>query len=238
MEPFELSPLNLQRLVDGELSASERRAVLQRLDQAPEQWRAVGLALLEDQAFRRESKWFGSVGGESPTDIVDQPVEPVQINKPVAPNQSKFARYRLATAACLLIAVGFGTGYGLRRQSTFIAPDAATLAANANSPNRNDSNAASLVSDSIPRPVGELHFAGDEASNEAVASGVPVFEVRPDHVQRMMEQQLQQVNEWNRQLQRRGLQLDWQPEMLESRLPDGRAVVVPVNQWNVRPIGQ
>jgi hypothetical protein len=54
----------------------------------------------------------------------------------------------------------------------------------------------------------------------------------------MMEQQRRQVQAWNQQLRERGLQVDWQPEMLESRLPDGRAMIVPINQWNVRSIGQ
>ncbi len=239
MESSNLNSLELQRLVDGELSTSERRAMLEKLDQIPAQWRVVGLAFLEDQAFRRESKLFGSVIDERTSEVVVPDLQSVQLNNPIKPSDSKFAWYRLATAACLLIAVGFGIGYGLRRQSEIVESIPTTLVESSVTNNTAQSDAATLVSNTPPRPVGELYFAGgDETSTDATSTGVPVFEVRPDHVRQMMQQQMEQVNAWNQQLRRRGIQVDWQPEMLESRLPDGRAVVVPVNQWNVRPLGQ
>ena len=51
----------------------------------------------------------------------------------------------------------------------------------------------------------------------------------------MQQLQMQALSE---QLRLRGFQLDWQPEMLESQLPDGRAVVVPVQQMKIRSLGQ
>ncbi len=54
----------------------------------------------------------------------------------------------------------------------------------------------------------------------------------------ILENQRRQVDAWNHQLQRQGYQVDWLPEMLQSQLPDGRSLVVPVHQVRVRPIGQ
>src|ERR1700759_5013413 len=42
------------RLVDGELSTSERRSLLESLDARPDGWRRCALAFLEAQAWRQE----------------------------------------------------------------------------------------------------------------------------------------------------------------------------------------
>ncbi len=44
----------LDRLVDGELPADERRALLQSLDSRPDGWRRCALAFLEAQSWRSE----------------------------------------------------------------------------------------------------------------------------------------------------------------------------------------
>ena len=45
----------IDRLVDGDLTEAERRALLLRLENDPEGWRRFALAFLEDQAWRRPS---------------------------------------------------------------------------------------------------------------------------------------------------------------------------------------
>ena len=42
------------RLVDGELSGGERRALLESLDARPQGWRRCALAFLEAQSWRKE----------------------------------------------------------------------------------------------------------------------------------------------------------------------------------------
>jgi hypothetical protein len=42
------------RLVDGELSGAERRALLESLDARPQAWRRCALAFLEAQTWRKE----------------------------------------------------------------------------------------------------------------------------------------------------------------------------------------
>ena len=51
------------RLVDGELSAAERRALLESLDARPDGWRRCALAFLEAQSWRNELR---QVAGEPP----------------------------------------------------------------------------------------------------------------------------------------------------------------------------
>ncbi len=247
-----MEPLELQRLVDGELDIHERRQLLQRCDDEPQQWRTLALSLLEEQAFGKEVALFANDTVENrsnDSDIVVTPANSIATTK----LQSQQAWGHLALAAALLMAVGFFTGYGLRSQNLGVPGQAASLA-KGNSPEVSPGTASavamsphgidqeSLAATELadrPREVGELRFVSDQSNaNPTNHFGVPIYEVRPDHIQQMMAQQIRQINEWNRQNMKRGVQIDWQPEMLESQLPDGRAVVVPIHQWNVRPLGQ
>ncbi len=47
-------PVELERLVDGQLSPTDYRQLLQRLDFEPDGWRRCGLAFLEQQALQQE----------------------------------------------------------------------------------------------------------------------------------------------------------------------------------------
>jgi hypothetical protein len=267
-----MNSLELQKLVDGELPAAEQSALLNRLDRDPTSWRSVALALLEDQAFQREIRFFSKssdsisesvlmtpplahsygrrVGGEGHGDIFPVPLSPstdVRIVSSSTRARRSLPNHwgRFALAASLLLAVGFGVGYGSRReffdgsnaQSNLVASDSSSAnVAIPSSPSSLETNAM-LVSDP-PRPIGELKFPiGEAGPNEKQFADIPLFEVRAEHVQQAMQQQLQQIEAWNRNLQRQGYRIEWQPEMFESRLPDGRALIVPVNQWNVRSVG-
>jgi len=102
-------------------------------------------------------------------------------------------------------------------------------------------------------PVGELTLASDDASlhsgkNSLIVEGqaipretnnrIPVYEVRADQAQRWMDDEARRMDSWREQLRQRGYELDSKPNRIEKTLPDGRALIVPVNQWNVRTIGQ
>jgi hypothetical protein len=244
-----MEPLELQRLVDGELDAHERRRLLQRCDEEPPQWRTLALSLLEEQSFRKEVALFAK------GTAANEPIESTTIALPTNPkdvtaSNTKHAWGPLALAASLLIAVGFFTGYGLNSinrdaanpstgpMNTALVTGSSNIAQAKPEASPSGPMNSTFPSDP-PRAVGELRFVRDESMpKQSEQVGVPIYEVRPDHIQQMMEQQFRQISEWNRQNRNRGVQIDWKPEMLESQLPDGRAVVVPINQWNVRPIGQ
>jgi hypothetical protein len=238
-----------QRLVDGELSHEERRRLLLKLGDALEPWRSLALALLEEQAFRQHFSKPETVASSEPRQEVS--LSPAQADLTL--HRSGATGWRsmgYALAACLLLAVGFSSGYRWNRSGSSQAGSAEVLAkvrpevggvdtAAVAAAERTDRGASSKPAVGPPRPIGELRLASDDGVIDPTSTiGWPVLEVGPDHVQQMMEQQRRQVQAWNQQLRERGLQVDWQPEMLESRLPDGRAMIVPINQWNVRSIGQ
>src|SRR5262245_54952528 len=92
----------LERLVDGELSPEEYRALLASLDEEPGLWRQCALAFLEAQALRHE---LGNV--RSGLDVR----ECAPLTSDVAPTTSTAwdkLQILLAVAASFLVAFGLG----------------------------------------------------------------------------------------------------------------------------------
>ncbi|MCG8448132.1 MAG: DUF5312 domain-containing protein [Pirellulales bacterium] len=87
------------RLVDGELSAHERRQLLATLDTQQDGWRRCALAFLEAQAWQRRFKQWR-------IDSEDEKVLPAAA-EPQSPTVSRSLRW-LALAACLLVAFALG----------------------------------------------------------------------------------------------------------------------------------
>lgn len=95
----------VQRLVDGELSADEIRTLFETADQNPEQWRGIACAFAEDQLFARQ---FDTL-----TEQIDppKPVTPVVRQSKPSPQPSPPAMplvKRLAIAASLAAVGLFG----------------------------------------------------------------------------------------------------------------------------------
>lgn len=57
------------RLIDGELSFSEQRALLATLDETPNGWKRLALGLLEAQAFQRELRGMATTEVEEPRPV-------------------------------------------------------------------------------------------------------------------------------------------------------------------------
>src|SRR5262245_2312386 len=92
----------LERLVDGELSPEEYRALVASLDEEPGLWRHCALAFLEAQALRQE---LGSV--RRGLDVCESGL----VASDVAPRTSTAwdkLQIRLAVAASFLVAFGLG----------------------------------------------------------------------------------------------------------------------------------
>lgn len=86
-----LDPALLDLLVDGELSPAEERALLLRLEAAPEGWRHCALAFLEAQAWKRAMRV--ETGGAAATALAPQPASDLGGGPGSAPTP-----LRLATA--------------------------------------------------------------------------------------------------------------------------------------------
>ncbi|HVT29665.1 MAG TPA: hypothetical protein VHE81_16730 [Lacipirellulaceae bacterium] len=88
----------LDRLVDGELAESERRQLLQSLDDQPGGWRRCALAFLEAQSWREE---LGQVAHAPST-------KPTIANSVVSESRWSAGIQWLAIAATVMLAFGLG----------------------------------------------------------------------------------------------------------------------------------
>jgi len=255
-----MEPLEIQRLVDGELPPSERSLLLKRIDLAPENWRKVALALLEEQVFSKEIRHANLPQGLQATGSLT-PVKCLDANdqNSLLPSfrNSGWKRFVLPAtlAASVLLAIGITVVQPLLTDSRDEARSGNSLAQSKDSPlntDPTDLNSTGVDKD-WGNPVGELRLASDDASLQPGKSSstvegqararemnnrIPVYEVRADQAQRWMDDEARRMDSWREQLRQRGYELDSKPNRIEKTLPDGRALIVPVNQWNVRPIGQ
>ena len=87
--------LVFDRLVDGELDESARRALLRRLDHEPDGWKRCALAFIEAQAWRD-----AMAGG-----VASQNLVPATLHRP---NTLAVLRQMLAVAAAVVVAFGLG----------------------------------------------------------------------------------------------------------------------------------
>jgi hypothetical protein len=237
-----MDKLELQRLFDGELDHEQRRRVLDHLDNHPAEWRTVALAMLEEQAFCREFSSLRatqSLAPLRPSTCESESTLPVQTS---VANKSEINRWLPMTlAASMLIAIGAFGGNRLASRWSSSNPTSPSSVLNSVAsvpPPQVDQDAPVSDVRSL-RPIGELKFASDVSSNVNGGSAhVPMFEAAPEDLRQMLMAQQKQIQQWNDQLRRRGFEIDWQPEMIESRLPDGRSVVVPIQEVRVRSLGQ
>jgi anti-sigma factor RsiW len=110
--PPDLPPLD--RLVDGELSETQRRELLERLDHEPEGWRRCALAFLEAQSWRRElDDMLGDVlHGAADEARAVRPVDAPSSTTSAPPRRSRWLSGKpgtaLAMAASFLVALTLG----------------------------------------------------------------------------------------------------------------------------------
>lgn len=106
----------IDRLVDNELDAGDRRALLEALDGSPDGWRACALAFVEAQSFSGELSSFAADSLAAPQVAASPSESPRSESRPrsaTIPGQAVGARrpvgrFLFALAASALLAFGLG----------------------------------------------------------------------------------------------------------------------------------
>ena len=220
-EPMEdLDQPLLDKLVDGELSAFERRSVLLQLDDTPHAWRRLALTFLEAQTWQRELRTV-SVAAVPP--VVTRISPPV-----VNPRRRWSVLTTVATSVCVTFGLGFACGSLRVAGSPTIAEQ--------------------TVSDIIPEPeltVGpesnlemiRVLLAGDTPGTFREVD-LPLVEATDDGSALLADRPSFIPHQVRRTLERMGHEVQEQWQLVPVQLSDGREAVVPVDDVHVRFVGQ
>jgi hypothetical protein len=230
----------LDVLVDGELSESERRELLLKLDQSPGGWRACALAFLESQSWKQAC---GAIAREQ--DAAGKPIASVVPSGSPAPTarvaRSRFRRLFhggltvLSMAATFLIALSLG----LTLRSWWGDAGRAPGTGGARGVPFPADSQREITVRATPRPWGTARVSFPGAAGQPEQSiAVPVtesegmdeswFRPGPD----MVPADLQAT------LERLGYQVRQQRELLPFSMEDGSRLVLPIDQVEFRKVAK
>jgi hypothetical protein len=234
----------LDRLVDGELGQQERRQLLASLDDEPGAWRQCALAFLEAQNWRLQ---LSRIASEPLVDQLTAPAahavshEPFPLegvrNQVTRPGSlgTGYLGAMLAIAASLLLAFGLGTRYPsvggesdsrgalVANQSDSNTKESATAG--------NDTRPELASTADAPLRTLTLKPTGDDSGEpielpliESDADGAIAASARPSALSGSLTSQFEKD----------GFVVDRQQRLWPVDLPDGRRVLVPVEEVDIR----
>lgn len=233
-------------LADDELSDDRRRALLASLDRRPDGWRQCALAFLEAQSWRRELR--GTLTGNDPS----RPGTPADYPHRIPSRRVATVPQSLAALAMAFF-VAFGLGWWAHSMNAGAAPSIVHHEANSASRNANPSRgqgvspSAAKDSESVFPPEGaadhDVKLAGllqwtvDE-NGQSRDVAVPVLEGPGIDVNWLLSQPPAIREPVRRELERRGHKIELHRRLITLNLEDGRSVVVPVDQLDVKLAGR
>lgn len=219
------------RLVDGELSADEYRALVASLDDEPGGWRLCALAFLESQALAGE---IGGVrrgmtlseDGNSPA-AKSAAMERLQTNR--QPGSFRLTTI-LAMAASFLVAFALGIAMPRWVNSPAASP-VTTVAANAG----HEPGGANQIRNTSFKPIGNVQLVVDGPGGVSTPVGdVPIYDGPGSTAEWLADERPALSPEVLQTLQDRGHQIERQIEYVPVRLDDGREVIVPIERYQIR----
>jgi hypothetical protein len=225
--------LQIQRLVDGELSRSEIQQLLQTANSQPDVWRELAVAFVEDRIFASESRRFSQSEGR----VLEPAASPAAIppaagGMPGSANQRPSAWRNtglwLAAAAMMICAAGLGFLVG-RDQGSNVQATGPNLIAN--SPQ--------------PRPEAAENLAAPYTFQLVDNQGRPI----PDAAVPLMTEEVAKRLGYNpaqatipaalqSQFRRAGLELEPEIKYIKNQIDDGRRFSLPYIDLKVRSYGQ
>jgi hypothetical protein len=221
------------RLADGELDAAACRALLSRLDEVPGGWRLCALAFLESQAWRSEMRL---VEGKSGTAVLSPEI--------ARGDRARGVRARRAGLMALVLVAAFAGGWLIRPGGEVVRDK--QFARAAKSVAKSDEGAVKLSNEMAPsldasglepppatRLAGVLTLTIDE-SGQPREVRVPVIEGPGIDSRRLLEQPPAISASVMKELTRRGHKVESHRQLLTVDLKDGRKVLLPVDQVDVR----
>ena len=240
-----LDPLELQRLVDGELDPASHRELLATAAENPDCWREIALALLEDQQFRSTLQGQ-AVGQLAENRNLDKKPQTAPNRKPDSLELGWVRWFAMAAAIAVSCLIGFQVGQsrfdnstpGLANRSTETEPsDSIPLA----------DGSLSRGNSALPMNRPGAHPSNDYVRNANMADlrnsnlslqdaqgnefSLPVVDYQQG--QRYLNQRLPERT--RSRLIDSGYNVDENIRYISGRLRDGRQIVFPVKSFRFSP---
>ena len=214
----------LDRLVDGELSADERRALLASLDDEPGAWRRCALAFLESQSWR----WQLSRLAAEPL-VCKASADVAVANQ--ARGRRRFWEFGLAIAASLLVAFGLGTRFAPTQQAAI--EQAAPAETRIDLATDDDPEQAAQIAEESPKWE-TLTLAATDGADGDDPFQLRVLNADEPEQDWALDEESGLPASLQSLLEASGLQVERQRRLLPIDLSDGRRMVVPVEEIDIR----
>ena len=222
------------RLVDGEISAADYKALLASLDDEPGGWRRLAMAFLEAQALRGE---LGTLRREqdarSSVGVADRDGVGVASRSASTPEPGSRWMKWLALAACWLAMFGLGVAFDRGLASGWTSSRAP-----GSSFTRHEKPAESPAAPDErfdpDQPIGNLNLVmeGDDTSETPLS--VPVYRADARGLDALANTSALPP-EVLRDLERRGHAVRRQQEFVPVELANGMRAIVPVERFEIVP---
>ena len=243
----------IQSIVDGECSHECRALLLREIEAQPTAWRALALALLEEQQWSKQIAQFANSNPPIQTHqhassppflstnalLVPPRVQPLvqmsNVGRLGTSNDqlgSNGIPWLSALAASILLGLGIYGGSFLPRLEFMNSRgvDASAIAGNEEqSEGRQDYRP---LDDTIDTNMKMLVSGPNSESAE-----IPIYDLNAVDHDLFVAKELYEVARINQRLRKEGFELDVRPEYYTGKLHDGRQLIVPVKHVGVKPYG-
>ncbi|MFN7737499.1 MAG: hypothetical protein ACK52S_22085 [Pirellula sp.] len=259
-----MAPLELQRLIDGEMTHAQRAELLHRLGDYTEQWKTLAMSLLEEQQWSREISQVVKPEvvpvpvqphPESPTVMLAHPAPSLirdedTVNHGFGPSTGMSAgtkrswNWVSALAAGAIFTFGLAGGSWMRSlQSAGEGQGGAMTQGPLGAGNsRGVDNEVAVNSTESPARYKSSWEA--TAPMRMVVSGldskkseIPLVNAKDIDPKLLMASEALEMAKLNKQLRRQGYEMDVRPQYYSGDLGDGRKVVVPIHNVSLKPYG-
>jgi len=219
------------RLVDGALSPAEYKAFVAALDDEPSGWRRCGLAFLEAQAWGKEFTAIRKAEQDGPKPATN----PVELKTARRGWNLLSASSLLGVAVSLVLAFGLGL---LAHNRLFPARAVNQQVVAAPSQPGAAQGAAPTNSGAAASEIDQVHLVIDRGAGLAPQEIVVPVDVDKPGAQPFAQLEPAISDRVLRSLQSRGHRINRQQEYIPIDLEDGRQIIVPVDGYQITPVGR
>lgn len=217
-----MDPIQLQRLVDGELSFEQTQSVLCGAKDQPQLWETIATAFVENQI------WQSEFSSQLECSSAAKPV-----GSAIATERSAYQVGRwFALAASLLLAVS--VGFLVSWPSDSVPGENSGLLANGQQASANTSLERGAELDDLNQRPAVYHRVQveDPTGNQYLNSDVPLYRVNPQELEHYVSNDGYLSDDVRRRAADSGYNMQKNVRFLSGRLNDGRRFVIPVRKYS------